>query len=280
MGVIKPVTNEEANLIYSLYVQERMPYKEVARNTQISKRRVERFLRESGLFRSKSEAVRLLKRPEFYEMSEGRWRELYLEGDRPSMDELARRLGTCHQVVKAYLLRHKIPIRDQGTQKAIDIRYGRHGNPGLIRGKPNEAERAMRSANMTKINASNRTKDGKRKRSIVLKAARARKKPYVITRCAWCAKDVLRKPSEYARHTRSYCNNACSWKGVAHFHYRPEDPRPLILARLRELFATSLPHGTPMTLERLEKVGEAIGAGDAEYFELLMEQQEARSDAA
>lgn len=86
--------------------------------------------------------------------------------------------------------------------------------------------------------------------------------------CSWCSLKVYRGKSKQAKHIaccRSHFGMSNTWD-----RYHPDEPRPLILARLRELA------GDERNPDRLRRMAEEIGAGDIEIAEILFPSEEER----
>jgi hypothetical protein len=81
--------------------------------------------------------------------------------------------------------------------------------------------------------------------------------------CGWCGAPVSRTDQERRSYSFSACNNSHSVRWIRWRSCHPDEPRPLLLARLRELA------GEDRSPDRLRRMAEEIGAGDIEVAEIL-----------
>lgn len=81
--------------------------------------------------------------------------------------------------------------------------------------------------------------------------------------CCWCGDNVLRKQAELKDHPNIACSRSHSGSFNCWKRYHPDEPRPLLLARLRDMA------GEERNPDRLRRMAEEIGAGDIEVAEVL-----------
>lgn len=200
-----------------------------------------------------------------YSISRDRWVELYWGPDRPGVRLLAAQLGVNPATVRYWLRHHGIRLRTRSEQKIIDVAAGRCPNGSAFWTPEIRSQNGKRNWRKCQETPWSRTSKSYREAM-----SRAKSQKAVIS-CAWCGNCKSVKPSELSPGRSNFCNRAHAARYGAHLRSSGvHAARPLILQRLRDLFRERFPYGTPLTLDRLEKVGGEIGAADPEYDEVML----------
>jgi hypothetical protein len=177
------------------------------------------------------------------------------------MHALAARFEIKPELVKECLVSAGITLRSYSEQCSIEFKMGRRKVPEnvLVLAKSRKPIRTAEGIEKSRAWAKNHLNK-------LGCAAYCRKSEdaRVYLPCYWCGEVLSTTPYRAAAYERRYCCKAHSCKGMQHVKRRPDTPRPLIVARLRELNK-----GWPNTFERLEKVGQQIGAREPEILEVL-----------
>jgi hypothetical protein len=194
------------------------------------------------------------------------WRAFYWSAPYPNLKSLAIRFGVTHSTVAAYLRRAGVKVRSRATQMSLDVKYGRMPKPPSARGQKRDFSYAER---MRALNISRRGQALKKGQHEKLEIA-------IRTRfqlpCVWCGELLWVAPHHYRENPNRAC---CGSHGALHRSFRErmgyDAPRPLILAKLRDLLREHPYKALPFTRETLEKAGATIGAGEPEIIEVMLE---------
>lgn len=200
-----------------------------------------------------------------------RWRELYwgMHSGYPSVEGLSRQLGLSPGTVRRLLIEAGVRLRTPGEQRKVEYSQKRwipKGNidcPGRWRtGDPDNPfkDPLIRKRAREALN-----------RKLIQQTGQRISRP-----CSWCGDTVLRYPCRVKRPEQLfYCNGLHKHEWQRHWAHSPDQPRPLIVGRLRFLRESLiLPNGIPIahpTYEQLEKLAATIGAGDPEILAVMLE---------
>lgn len=182
----------------------------------------------------------------------------------PSAAELGRRWGTNEMTVMRLLKKNGIRIRSLSEQKKIETALGRESPPSPPECNFWTAEsRPVTQSHISKTDP-DRWRDQCRRHSE--RMSRTTQHP-----CYWCGSAIRRAPCNFKNLPFVHCSRRCfgqyhSWRSKS-----DESARPLIVQRLRDLLREHPYKALPFTRETVEKAGAAIGAQEAEVFEVLYE---------
>jgi len=182
--------------------------------------------------------------------------ELYWGPGYPSVSALARRLGMTDMSLRGRMKRGGIRLRSMAEQIAIEHREGRINWGGRRWTKGN-------AANLRK----GRPKGATASRIAIEKMRKTRStffgRPDIV--CKWCGVTVPRIRTEQQCCCKSHGAHWRWWQRWGN------QPRPLIVDRLKSLLQSDDYKALPRTYQTLEKAGATIGATDAEYAEIMAE---------
>lgn len=202
------------------------------------------------------------------QISRDRLYELHWGPEKLGQYEIARRLGELagHRVSPAHVAEvyrdNGISMRSAAEQLKIDGMMGRRAEYGNFRpGSLPEEQKAEWAAKLSAAQKGRRkTREHLRKLGLAHRKSETRS-------CAWCGKPVTRKPCYFrVAPADTVCcvsdgNRLRAWR-----RHNPNSPRPLIVHALRQLIGSTYPNE-----ERLQRLAESVGAGEAEIIEALLE---------
>lgn len=268
-----PITfsTTQIQMIVRLYAEEGWTASRIAQRDDINcdDGVIIRLLRHHDCLRDPSERALLQRNTIIAKISKDRLRKDYWASDRPSMRELGKRYGVSGWTVGLWIEKHGIKKRTCSEQWHCDVKTDRRSVQAPPQPSPEvRRELGRKGASVSRLwihcTAETRKKQAEARRS------------GSFCPCVWCGAPRYVHLCDQKIGQGKFCSHSHAATYHAYLNRHGIDaPRPVILQRLRQLFDQRLPHGTPITLERLEKIGEEIGAGESEYLTLILGDEDA-----
>lgn len=180
------------------------------------------------------------------------WRALYWGEERPSIRILAVRLQITPDTVRKLIRAAGIMLRSKSEQYKADAAAGRIQRASNPAGNPQNLIVGLRTG--ARLSRETRLK------------ITGRPKDRIQFVCDWCGASGEKPPHRYHRSRYHFCNRACGGAYSSWRRLTPEEPRPLILARLQKALS-----GRPGTWDVAEQLGRPFGAREPEIIAALTE---------